>query len=55
MSKGRFNFAPPKKKVSWTGLIQAGVAQNFLFNHIALNLFPLVKAPKKGFRYTCKI
>ena len=34
-------------------LTQSGEAKNFLF--IALNLFPLVKASKKGFPYTCKI
>ena len=39
------------KKVSWAGLIQSGEAENFLFKPIALNLFPLVKASKKGFPY----
>ena len=30
-------------------------AENFLFNPIALNLFPFVKASKGGLPYTCKI
>ena len=35
--------------------MQSGENENFLFNPIALNLFPLVKASTKGFPYTCKI
>ena len=55
MSKGRFHFAQPEIKVSWAWLIQSGEAENFLFNLIALNLSPLIKASKLGFPNTCKI
>ena len=32
--------------MSWARLIESGEAENFLFNPIALKLFPLVKASK---------
>ena len=41
--------------MSCAWLIQLGEAENFLFNSIAWNRFPLVKASKKGFPYTSKI
>ena len=40
----------------WEWLIQSGEIEKFLLlNPIALNLFPLVKASKRFFPYTCKI
>ena len=42
-------------KASWAWLIQSGETETFYSTPIAVNLFPLVKASKKGFLYTCKI
>ena len=52
MSKGGFNLALPLIKVSWAWLKQSGDAENFYFNPIALNLFPLVKHLKRVFPIT---
>ena len=52
MSKGRFNFA---QNVSWACLIQSVMLRIFLFNPIALNLFPLVRVSQNGFPYTSRI
>ena len=41
--------------MNWAWLIHSGEAENFQFNLIAQNFFPLVKAFKMGFPYTCKV